>query len=458
MAAARSTPAFTTTLDSYIARDEAAYKWEKISQKKIGKNDVTTLLVTSQTWQGIEWKHRVEIATPEKIEFPGWALLYLSTTNGVFESILTQSLASKMGAVTIHVTGIPNQPLFGKREDALIAHTFFEFMRTGDKTWPLLLPMTKSATKVMDAVQEYSSQQEKPLEKFVVMGASKRGWAAWLVAAADTKKRVAGIVPLVYDNLNSEKQLAHQLESWGEYSPLIADYTRDGFQEKMRTARGQELSKIIDPYHYRSRLMMPKLIINATNDEIWTLDSLNLYWKDLPGPKNVYYAPNVGHTMEGDLENVFGTATAWFRLVAGGRELPKVELSSPLGIQNIIGASPKARVFIIDVKSKDKIKSGRLWIAHSATADFRKAQWKPSKDWTKIMPEVRKRLKMPESKKPEIPLSSFATAFEPQANYQAYFIEYVFGEGFNTLRLSSPLVIWDTSKDKISQSHTSSLK
>jgi len=40
----------------------------------------------------------------------------------VIESILTQSLATKMGAVTIHVTGLPNQPLFGKREDALMAY------------------------------------------------------------------------------------------------------------------------------------------------------------------------------------------------------------------------------------------------------------------------------------------------------------------------------------------------
>ena len=130
-AAITNTPAFTTALDTYIARDEPAYKWEKISEKQIGKNLVTTLKVTSQTWQGIEWTHRVEIARPQKIEFPGWALLYLSTTNGVFESILTQSLASKMGAVTIHVTGIPNQPLFGKREDALIAHTFFPVSANG---------------------------------------------------------------------------------------------------------------------------------------------------------------------------------------------------------------------------------------------------------------------------------------------------------------------------------------
>lgn len=427
VAAARpSTPAFTTALDTYIAREEPAYKWEKISEKQIGKNLVTTLKVTSQIWQGVKWTHRVEIARPEKIEFPGWALLYLSTSDGAIESILTQSLAAKMGAVTIHVTGMPNQPLFGKEEDALIAHTFSQYLQTDDETWPLFLPMTKGAIKAMDAVQEYSAQQEKPLDKFVVMGASKRGWTSWLVGATDTKNRIGGIIPLVYDNVNLKKQMPHQLESWGEYSPSIADYTRDGLQEKMSTPRGDELRKIIDPYTYRSRLTMPKLIINATNDPYWALDALNLYWNDLPAPKNVYYAPNAGHSMESDFENVFGTAAAWFRRVASGRIDE---------IRNIRRFESDANTFRVMPPSNSKAGVAytnlRLWFAYSATRDFRNAKWQSSQ------------MNIEERWHPLVYAAEIPTRETP---YVAAFAEVQIKEDNGTLRLSSPIQIWNTRK------------
>ena len=44
-------------------------------------------------------------------------------------------------AVLLHV---PHQPIFdGKHEDAAIAYTFDEYLRTKDPEWPLLLPMVR---------------------------------------------------------------------------------------------------------------------------------------------------------------------------------------------------------------------------------------------------------------------------------------------------------------------------
>ena len=105
-----------------------------------------------------------------------------------------------------------------RTKEALIAYTFAKYMETGDETWPLLLPMTKSAVACMDALDSYFASQGKfKPEGYVIVGASKRGWTSWLSAAVDP--RVMGIIPLVYDNLNLQAQLDNHLASWGEYGP-----------------------------------------------------------------------------------------------------------------------------------------------------------------------------------------------------------------------------------------------
>jgi PhoPQ-activated pathogenicity-related protein len=85
-----------------------------------------------------------------------------------------------------------------------------------------LFPMTKAAVRAMDALQSVDGG----LRRFVVTGASKRGWTTWLTGAFD--ERVAGIVPVVFDNLRFEAQLPHQLVTWGRYSERVGDYTGRG--------------------------------------------------------------------------------------------------------------------------------------------------------------------------------------------------------------------------------------
>lgn len=183
---------------TYVEKPDSSYKWEKVSKTDAVFSSGFLLKMTSQTWQGITWTHDIEIFMPAKSEFPGTAFLMITFGKpGGGESQIGSLLAANAGCPVAILYGIPNQPLYdGKREDALIAYTFTKYLETGDASWPLLFPMTKSAIRAMDAIQAFAKNEFKQeITGFVVSGASKRGWTTWLTAAADPK-RVKGIVEL----------------------------------------------------------------------------------------------------------------------------------------------------------------------------------------------------------------------------------------------------------------------
>src|SRR5262249_42931928 len=154
--------------------------------------------------------------------------------------------------------------------------------------------MTKSAVKAMDALQSFSDQAWKQkIEGFVVSGASKRGWTTYLTGASDP--RVKAIAPMVFNNLKFSAQMPRQLALWGKYSEQIEDYTRRGLQQQMTSDRGQQLTRMVDPWFYRDHLKMPKLLIHGANDRYWATDATALFWDDLSGEKSLLTVPNSGH-------------------------------------------------------------------------------------------------------------------------------------------------------------------
>ena len=226
--------------------------------------------------------------------------------------------------MSVSLAQIPNQPLFGDRkEDDLIAHTFVEHLRTGDTTLPLLLPMTKGVVSAMDALQAFcATRLDREIERFVTLGASKRGWTSWLAAAVDP--RVVATIPLVIDTLNIPEQMEHQIETWGEYSEQLADYESNGLLQDMDAPDRLALWQLVDPISYRDRLTAPKLSVIGTNDRYFALEAMNLYWDDLLPPKHVLYVPNSGHGVEDRARALTGVA-GYFRFVASGAALPAPE-------------------------------------------------------------------------------------------------------------------------------------
>ena len=65
------------------------------------------------------------------------------------------------------------------------------------------------------------------------------------------------------------------------------------------TPQYKALMKIEEPFEYRSRLTMPKFIVNATGDQFFLPDSSQFYFDELPGEKYLRYVPNADHSLKG---------------------------------------------------------------------------------------------------------------------------------------------------------------
>jgi len=308
---------FATALDDYVKKPDANYKYSVVNTIKEKGYTAYVLDMTSQAWRnGLEvdrtlWRHWLTIIKPDKVR-SDIGLLWINggSNNDAAPSkadMMLVNIALSSGTVVADLRMVPNQPLRfpdGGRpryEDAIIAYTFDKCLATGDQTWPLLLPMVKSAVRAMDTVQKYVASVSGggvAVKKFVVSGASKRGWTTWLTAAVD--KRVTAIAPAVIDVLNMKESMEHHFSAYGFYAPAIRDYEEMKVFDRLLTAKGEALRKLVDPYEYRARYMMPKFLVNSTGDQFFLPDSAQFYFDDLPGEKYLRYIPNTDHGLDPD--------------------------------------------------------------------------------------------------------------------------------------------------------------
>lgn len=348
-------------LENYIQAPDSVYGWTKRESGETNGFSITQLDLTSQKWRDSVWTHSLQVVRPAKVRNADIAFLFVTGDGSGSRNLpMLQILAERAGAIAAVISRVPNQPLYdGRKEDALIAFTFDQYLKTKDETWPLLFPMAKSAVRAMDAIQEFAKQESKQdIKRFVVSGASKRGWTTWLTAAADP--RVKAIAPMVIDMLNMRAQVQWADKVYGKQSEKIRDYTDLGLIARMDDPDMIRLRDWVDPYAYRSRYTIPKLILIGTNDPYWTVDSLRHYFADLPDPKLIYQTPNAGHDLGGGKEAT-QTLAAFFQMIADNKPLPKMEWEIKEGK--------------LALKVNQPAKAALLWTADSADRDFRKDQW-----------------------------------------------------------------------------------
>jgi PhoPQ-activated pathogenicity-related protein len=302
-------------LDAYVHAPDSHYHYRLVSRTAHPDCTEFLLRMTSQQWRTpaeatpAVWEHWLRIDIPQKVSSP-IGLLYIRG-GSIGEQPKPEdkfvTLAVMTHTVVSELFDIPNEPLtfahdsYGPRkEDEIIAYTWRKFIETGDSTWPLRLPMTKAAVRAMDTVTSFAATKQAGhhiVNRFVVTGASKRGWTTWTTAAAD--KRVVAIVPMVIDVLNVVPSFKHHYETYGYWSHAVKDYFREGLMDQLDSDGFTKLMQIEDPYSYRDRLTMPKLIVNAAGDQFFLPDSSQFYFDQVPGENHLLYEPNTDHSLHG---------------------------------------------------------------------------------------------------------------------------------------------------------------
>ena len=197
----------------------------------------------------------------------------------------------------------------------------------------------------------------------MVSGASKRGWTTWLTGASD--ERVAAIAPMVIDMLNMPVNLDYQVKVWGDYSDQIQDYVALGIPQDVHTEGGDEITQMVDPYSYRDKLTMPKMLFIGTNDEYWPIDAVKNYIDHIPGENFIHYVPNAGHDLGGG-KQALEALSAFFGTTLRKEDYPACQWD----------ITEKNGEITLEVKATpDALVDAVLWSADSEDRDFRDEEW-----------------------------------------------------------------------------------
>lgn len=285
------------------------------------------------------WTHQLLVVVPTQVTtvFNSSAALWITGGGngdgnpGAWDEdvLVCASLATSTGTVCSVLYQVPNQPVVfsadpskkERSEDAAVAFTWVQYMvdHPDQPDWIIYFPMARAAVKAMDATTEFiaSMMPTYNIKKWMVMGASKRGWTTWLTGAA-APDRVMGIAPVVMDLLNFSVGVQHMWQTLGNWTFAFQDYLdmqvpryeaplaipalsmhpttrsrtcRPSPRSYFGTPYVDTLAAVIDPLNYIQNLTMPKLVIDATGDEFFqvrcTTFAASVPRRALPRPSSV---------------------------------------------------------------------------------------------------------------------------------------------------------------------------
>lgn len=341
-----------TALDQYVHSDDGHYSWTELASYNYDGVTLYVINMTSQLYQTDTfstrsiWWHYMGVAVPDNLTRLDSGVLFIDGGSNTFyeppgrdeeANVLISALARDTEMICGYIKSVPNQPVqfyndpsfMSRREDAIIAWTWRTYIDSpdpSDQTIILRMPMTKAAKRGLDTIHEVAKvrRPETDIQKFLVAGASKRGWTTWSIAATD--QRVVAIAPMVFSMINMEGGtiVNHNRDMGGDWSFALYPYWRENLTQDFFNPKTSEVWEVEDMYYYRERLTLPILEIVSSGDEFFLPDDNHNWWEGIPDPKYLMMLPNAEHSMAPHYLKIYETAVSFLFLVIDGGTLPTV--------------------------------------------------------------------------------------------------------------------------------------
>jgi PhoPQ-activated pathogenicity-related protein len=221
---------------------------------------------------------------------------------------------------------------------------------------------------------------------------------------------VVAIAPIVSDLLNLQRSFAHHWSCYGFWAEVLEPYEELGIFNWLDDPRADTLMTIVDPWQYRARLDLPKLIITAAGDDFFVHDSIQFYLDDLPGETYVRTVPNTNHYLDGAEAEVLTNTVPYYDAILTNQSRPSFSWTlNDDGSTTVTTATTPLAVY--------------LWQADNPTTrDFR--QVTIGNTWTQT------------TLTQQSPGVYHAAPGTPAAGWRSYFVEVVFDYQTGSIGLS----------------------
>jgi PhoPQ-activated pathogenicity-related protein len=336
-----------TELDDYVNRVDTNYAWSVIETYDYPEYILTNLNLTSQKWMDETfsdspiWWHYLSVYIPKNLLIRDAGYIFIGGGNHddpppnpeEDRMLRTAAFAVETGAVSAVLRMVPFQPILfansssTRVEDEIIGYTWNVYI-TDPNEEPnpdvvVLLPMTKAAKTALDAITEFTSQQDPTIQlvKFMPHGYSKRGWTTWLLGCVD--RRVFAMVPTVFDLLNMVPNLEHHYRALGGWSWAFLPYWVEDVSRYLYHPRTAEMATFIDPLSFNERLTIPKLVITAAGDQFFPPDGANFFYQALNQPTYLQVWQNDDHNLDTHWDAIDHNLRAFFLTAYRGLSYPQ---------------------------------------------------------------------------------------------------------------------------------------
>jgi len=315
--------------------------------------------MTSQMWLNETfvdkpiWWHWVWIVVPTTVKHSDYATIVgtggdnrhydidSAPSRGDVFFIACQEVARTTGSICAVLYQIPNEPLTfyndplhkSRSEDAILAfgwNVFSQYDPSDDERYQWIghFPMAKATVRGMDTIAAFATEHLKlpEIKRFGVSGASKRGWSAWLTAAAD--QRIEVMAPIVMDMCNFHPNLHHQYRAYGGWTWAFQDYYAENITQDLDDAWFADLLAAADPYAFFDRYnerKLAKFVVDGTWDEFFMPDDEQFWWADLQQPKYFLMNADADHSQATAIETDIPSLATFIGSYLNEVEMPEIE-------------------------------------------------------------------------------------------------------------------------------------